>query len=157
MIHHYDGYRQCDHCRSDWTQFCDEGPIVFGGLNGHGAHAEYMTIPAHSVLKLHDGMSFRSGAAVACGSGTAYAALKRVDLAGDETVAVWGRGPVGLSATLSAKAMGARHCARRGRGAAGHGQGLRRRHRHRPVEGGSGGRDPRRDARRSGQGHRMQR
>jgi D-arabinose 1-dehydrogenase-like Zn-dependent alcohol dehydrogenase len=48
MIHHYDGCRQCHHCRSGWTQLRDEGPIVFGGLNGHGAHAEYMKIPAHS-------------------------------------------------------------------------------------------------------------
>ncbi|MBB3713080.1 threonine dehydrogenase-like Zn-dependent dehydrogenase [Limimaricola variabilis] len=108
MVHHYDGCRSCDQCRSGWTQLCDEGPIVYGGLNGNGAHAEFMKVPAHTLIKLHDGMSFKSGAAVACGSGTAYAALKRVDLAGDETVAVWGQGPVGLSATLFAKAMGAR-------------------------------------------------
>jgi threonine dehydrogenase-like Zn-dependent dehydrogenase len=34
--------------------------------------------------------------------------LKRLDLAGDETIAIFGQGPVGLSATQLAKAMGAR-------------------------------------------------
>jgi threonine dehydrogenase-like Zn-dependent dehydrogenase len=107
MVHHYDGCRTCEHCRSGWTQFCEDGKQVYGG-NSNGAHAEYMKVPAHTLIKLHDGMSFKAGAAVACGSGTAFAALKRVNVAGDETVAVFGQGPVGLSATLFAKAMGAR-------------------------------------------------
>ncbi|TGR23032.1 MULTISPECIES: zinc-binding dehydrogenase [unclassified Mesorhizobium] len=108
MVHHYDGCRTCEHCRSGWTQFCEDGKIVYGGHNGDGAHAEFMKVPAHTLIKLHDGMSFKAGAAVACGSGTAFAALKRIALAGDETVAIFGQGPVGLSATLFAKAMGAR-------------------------------------------------
>lgn len=108
MVHHYDGCRTCEHCRSGWTQLCDAGPTVYGGLNGHGGHAEFLKVPAHTLIKLHDSLSFKAGAAVACGSGTAYAALKRVDLKGDETIAVFGQGPVGLSVTLFAKAMGAR-------------------------------------------------
>lgn len=108
MVHHYDGCRTCAHCRSGWTQFCETGKIVYGGTNGHGAHAEFMKVPAHTLIKLHDDMSFKAGAAVACGSGTAYAALKRIDVTGDETVAVFGQGPVGLSVTMLAKAMGAR-------------------------------------------------
>ncbi|MCP2138529.1 threonine dehydrogenase-like Zn-dependent dehydrogenase [Rhizobium sp. SLBN-94] len=108
MVYHYDGCRTCEHCRSGWVQFCEGDKIVYGGLNGNGAHADYMKVPAHTLIKLHDDMSFKAGAAVACGSGTAFAALKRIDLSGDETVAVFGQGPVGLSATLFAKAMGAR-------------------------------------------------
>ena len=108
MVHHYDGCRSCEHCRSGWTQLCDAGPTVYGGLNGDGSHADFMKVPAHSLIKLHDGMSFKAGAAVACGSGTAYAALKLIEVKGDETVAVFGQGPVGLSVTMFAKAMGAR-------------------------------------------------
>lgn len=108
MVHHYDGCRACEHCRSGWTQFCEVARVVYGGLNGDGAHAQFMKVPAHTVIKLHDAMSFKAGAAVACGSGTAFAALKRIDVAGDETVAVFGQGPVGLSVTMFAKAMGAR-------------------------------------------------
>lgn len=108
MVHHYDGCRHCDHCRSGWTQLCLDGRIVYGGVNGHGAHAEFMKVAAHTLIKLPDSLSFKAGAAVACGSGTAYGALKRVNLAGDETVAVFGQGPVGISCTVFAKAMGAR-------------------------------------------------
>jgi threonine dehydrogenase-like Zn-dependent dehydrogenase len=86
---------------------CLDGAIVFGGA-GDGAHARYMKAPAHTIVNLPDALSFKTGAAISCGTGTAYGALKRVDLLGDETIAIFGQGPVGLSATQLAKAMGAR-------------------------------------------------
>src|SRR5436190_1901575 len=42
------------------------------------------------------------------GTGTAYGALKRLDVSGRDTLAVFGQGPVGLSATMLGVAMGAR-------------------------------------------------
>jgi threonine dehydrogenase-like Zn-dependent dehydrogenase len=108
MVHHYDGCRQCESCRSGWTQLCLDGRVVYGGPKGHGAHAPYMKAAAHTVIKLPDALSFKAGAAVACGSGTAYGALQRAKVRGEDTVAIFGQGPVGLSCTLFAKAMGAR-------------------------------------------------
>ncbi len=107
MDHHYSGCGVCKHCREGWTQMCLDGTTVYGAT-GHGAHAKYMLVPAHTLVKLPDSLSFKTGAAIACGTGTAYGALKRLDLAGDETIAIFGQGPVGLSATQLAKAMGAR-------------------------------------------------
>ncbi len=107
MDHHYSGCGVCKHCREGWSQMCLEGTIVYGGV-GDGAHAKYMLVPAHTVVKLPDALSFKTGAAISCGTGTAYGALKRLALAGDETIAIFGQGPVGLSATQLAKAMGAR-------------------------------------------------
>ena len=107
MDHHYSGCGVCKHCRDGWSQMCLEGAIVFGGV-GDGAHAKFMKVPAHTVVKLPEKLSFKTGAAISCGTGTAYGALKRLDLAGDETIAIFGQGPVGLSATQLAKAMGAR-------------------------------------------------
>jgi len=49
-----------------------------------------------------------TGAAISCGTGTAYGALKRIGLEGDETLAVFGQGPVGLSTTQFGAEMGAR-------------------------------------------------
>src|SRR6266404_6182179 len=43
-----------------------------------------------------------------CGTGTAWGALRRVQLQGGETIAIFGQGPVGLSATQLAFEMGAR-------------------------------------------------
>ena len=108
MVHHYDGCGICRHCKTGWSQLCIEGPVVYGSGNGHGAHARYMRAAAHTLVPLPDSLSFVAGAAISCGTGTAYGALKRIGLEGDETIAVFGQGPVGLSATVFAAAMGAR-------------------------------------------------
>jgi len=107
MDHHYQGCGVCKHCQAGWAQMCLEGPIVFGS-GGHGAHANYMKVPVSTLVPLPDAVSFEAGAAIACGSGTAYNALRRLSLHGDETIAIFGQGPVGLSATQFAVAMGAR-------------------------------------------------
>ena len=107
MDHHYSGCGVCKHCRGGWSQLCLDGITVYGAT-GHGAHAKYMKVPAHTLVKLPDDLSFKTGAAISCGTGTAYGALKRLDLAGDETIVIFGQGPVGLSSTQLAKEMGAR-------------------------------------------------
>ena len=107
MDHHYEGCGVCRHCRGGWGQMCVEGATVFG-INGHGAHADYMKVPVSSLVPLREDLSFEVGAAISCGTGTAYSALRRLELHGDETLAVFGQGPVGLSATMIGSAMGAR-------------------------------------------------
>jgi threonine dehydrogenase-like Zn-dependent dehydrogenase len=107
MDHHYDGCGVCRHCNTGWTQMCLDGAVAYG-YGGHGAHAKFMRVAAHSLVALPDEVAFPAGAAIACGTGTAYGALKRIGLEGDETLAVFGQGPVGLSATLLAVEMGAR-------------------------------------------------
>jgi threonine dehydrogenase-like Zn-dependent dehydrogenase len=59
-------------------------------------------------VPLPDALSFETGAAISCGTGTAWGALQRIALQGGETIAIFGQGPVGLSATQLAAAMGAR-------------------------------------------------
>src|SRR5512132_1584148 len=107
MDHHYDGCGNCKHCRAGWTQMCLEGTVVYGS-GGHGGHARYMKVPVSTLVPLPDALSFVTGAAISCGTGTAWGALKRINLQGGETIAIFGQGPVGLSATQLAVAMGAR-------------------------------------------------
>ena len=107
MDHHYDGCGGCKHCRGGWTQMCLEGTTVYGS-GGHGGHARYMKVPVHTLVPLPESLSFVTGAAISCGTGTAWGALKRLQLQGGETIAIFGQGPVGLSATQLAVAMGAR-------------------------------------------------
>ncbi|HUS96830.1 MAG TPA: zinc-binding dehydrogenase [Hyphomicrobiaceae bacterium] len=107
MDHHYDGCGGCKHCRGGWTQMCLEGTTVYGS-GGNGAHAQYMLVPVHTLVPLPDELSFETGAAISCGTGTAWGALQRLNLQGGETIAIFGQGPVGLSATQLAAAMGAR-------------------------------------------------
>jgi threonine dehydrogenase-like Zn-dependent dehydrogenase len=108
MVHHYRGCGVCPHCATGWMQLCVEGVAEVYGVTGHGAHAKYMKCPARTLVALPDELSFEAGAAISCGTGTAWGALQRLGLQGDHTIAVFGQGPVGLSATLLAAQMGAR-------------------------------------------------
>ena len=106
-VHHYAGCTVCDQCRSGWFQLCRQGSVRYGA-DAHGSHAPYMLVPAVTLVRLPDSMTFETGAALGCGTGTAWGALKRLgDLAGADLV-VSGQGPVGLSATMIASTLGAR-------------------------------------------------
>jgi threonine dehydrogenase-like Zn-dependent dehydrogenase len=108
MQHHYRGCGSCEHCSTGWEQLCIDGVKEVFGATGHGAHAKYMKCPARTLVALPEELSFKAGAAISCGTGTAWGALQRLELTGDQTIAVFGQGPVGLSATLLASQMGAR-------------------------------------------------
>jgi threonine dehydrogenase-like Zn-dependent dehydrogenase len=107
MQHHYRGCGVCRHCSTGWMQMCIEGVAEVYGITGHGAHAKYMKCPARTLVPLPDELSFTTGAAISCGTGTAWNALHRLTLQGHHTIAIFGQGPVGLSATQLAAAMGA--------------------------------------------------
>jgi threonine dehydrogenase-like Zn-dependent dehydrogenase len=108
MVHHYQGCTQCGHCKSGWQQLCQDVPVKVYGSNSHGGHAKYLCVPANTMVPLPDELSFAAGAAIACGSGTAWGALRRMNISGRDTIAIFGQGPVGLAATQFAKAQGAR-------------------------------------------------
>jgi threonine dehydrogenase-like Zn-dependent dehydrogenase len=108
MVHHYAGCGRCASCRSGWTQMCTTGPAVVYGKNAHGAHAPYMAVAAQSVLPLAESLSDVAGAAIGCGTGTAWGALERIGDVGGVDLVVFGQGPVGLSVTMLAAARGAR-------------------------------------------------
>ena len=107
MNHHYRGCGVCEHCRVGWSQLCAQGFEVLG-VTADGAHAPYMKVPARTLVPLPDELSFETGAAIACGTGTAFGALRRLDLSARDTIAIFGQGPVGLSAAQMACAFGAR-------------------------------------------------
>ena len=107
MVHHYRGCGVCKHCRVGYTQMCARGAQVMG-FSANGGNAPYLLAPASSVVTLPDELSFVEGAAISCGTGTAYSALKRLGVSGRDTLAIFGQGPVGLAATQLATAMGAR-------------------------------------------------
>jgi threonine dehydrogenase-like Zn-dependent dehydrogenase len=58
-----------------------------------------MKVPVSTLVPLPDALTFEEGAAIS---------LKRLDVSGRDTLAVFGQGPVGLSATLLGRAMGTR-------------------------------------------------
>src|SRR5882757_8346921 len=64
MVHHYKGCTVCNHCRSGWSQLCQEVPVKVYGNNDHGGHAAYMKAPAFTLVPLPDELSFATGAAI---------------------------------------------------------------------------------------------
>ena len=107
MVYHYEGCGVCEICAMGYEQLCPKGRVTYGGGTGHGANADYILVPARTLVHLDDELSFEEGAAISCGTGTAWNGLKKMDVSGRDSVAVFGQGPVGLSGTLSAKWMGA--------------------------------------------------
>jgi threonine dehydrogenase-like Zn-dependent dehydrogenase len=89
-----------------YTQMCSQAEVM--GTHIDGGHAPYMVVAASTLVELPPELSFAEGAAISCGTGTAYAALKRLDVSGRDALVIFGQGPVGLSATQLATAMGAR-------------------------------------------------
>ena len=107
MVHHFSGCGACRYCRSGYPQMCVEGYLTYGG-GVDGGHADYIRVLPSMLIALPDELTFEEGAAISCGSGTAYQGLRRLAVSGLDTLAVFGQGPVGLSATMFGKAMGAR-------------------------------------------------
>ena len=107
MMHHYTGCRTCKMCRIGYTQMCIHHHETYGRTE-NGGHEDFLLVPDYTCVPLPDEMSFAEGAACACGTGTAFHAVKRLGISGMDTLAVFGQGPVGLSATLFAAQMGAR-------------------------------------------------
>lgn len=107
MVHHYAGCGSCERCLTGWPQMCTETTVQTYGASNHGAHAPYLRVPASCIVPLPDDLSFAAGAAVGCGTGTAWSAIQRLGDVSDSTVVVFGQGPVGQSATMLAAALGA--------------------------------------------------
>ena len=101
MVHHYQGCGRCSHCRSGWQQLCQYVPVRVYGMNEHGGHAPYLKVPANTIVALPDAVTFASGAAISCGTGTAYGSSPPHEyLPGKDTIAIFvprtGR-PIGYS------------------------------------------------------------
>ena len=95
----------CDYCRQGTEQFCASGAMI--GKHRDGGFAEFIVIPAASLVRLPQEIPFEQGAIMMCSSATSFHALKKARLKPDESVAVFGVGGLGASAIQLAKALGA--------------------------------------------------
>jgi len=104
MMHHYSGCLNCSMCKIGFTQMCLVHHEVYGRTM-NGGHEDYMIVPEYTCIPMPEELDFASAAACACGTGTAFQALKRLSIPTDSILAVFGQGPVGLSATMFASQM----------------------------------------------------
>lgn len=95
----------CEHCIRGDLRFCDT--LTAAGFDMDGGFAEYALIPGACCMMLPDDISFEVGSLMVDVLGTAYRGVKRAGLFPRDRVAVWGAGPVGLSASTVASWLGA--------------------------------------------------
>ena len=103
-INHYRGCGYCKQCAAGYFQWCREARGYGGPIDG--SHADFVLADERNCVPLSQSVSFADGAFIACAGGTAYSAMRKLDVSGNAIIAIFGLGPVGLSGVLLAKAMG---------------------------------------------------
>lgn len=106
-VYHINGCGFCQQCRSGWQITCTSVHKTYG-FDRDGGNADYLVADERDCVTLPDNVAFEEGAFIACGAGTGFSATKRLAVSGLDDYLVFGAGPVGLSAALFGKFMGAR-------------------------------------------------
>ena len=107
VLYHISGCGVCSDCRHGYMISCSSPLRAAYGWQRDGGHAAYMMAEENTCVALPDSLSYVDGALVACGFGTAYEALRRAALSGDDRLFITGLGPVGLAAAMLGRATGA--------------------------------------------------
>lgn len=107
ILYHISGCGVCNDCREGYMISCTSEHRAAYGWQRDGGHAEFCLAEESTCVTLPDELSYVDGALVACGFGTVYEALNRVQVSGQDAVLITGMGPVGMAAGLLAKKMGA--------------------------------------------------
>jgi len=102
-------YGQCDNATEEKSAAYFGGPPRAGNYNG--AQAEYIRVPYADVVlyKLPDEITDEQALIMSDILPTGYFGAEMAEIKPGESVVVYGAGPVGLMAGLSAKIMGASH------------------------------------------------
>lgn len=106
-IYHISGCGVCNDCRHGYMISCTSPQRGAYGWQRDGGHADYLLAEENTCVLLPDSLSYIDGALCACGFGTCYEALSRIELSGEDRLLITGLGPVGLSAAMLGRAMGA--------------------------------------------------
>ncbi len=102
------GCGRCEYCRSGQVLFCDQMQIVGLTPNIHGGHAEYISIPEKDCLDLLEDIPYEVGALIPDGLGVAYhSGIVKLGVMANDTVGIFGAGPIGLGLVLCMKWFGA--------------------------------------------------
>jgi propanol-preferring alcohol dehydrogenase len=100
------GCGHCRYCRHGDYHLCPDWECL--GFTRNGGNAELLVVPERNCLRLPEEMSFVAGAVSTDAFGTLHSACRKLGVAGDKTVAIFGLGPMGSAGVLAAKARGAR-------------------------------------------------
>jgi threonine dehydrogenase-like Zn-dependent dehydrogenase len=107
IVYHISGCGLCHDCRTGYQISCSSPLRAAYGWQRDGGMADYLLAEERDLVALPDELSYIDGACVACGFGTCYEAIRRINVSGDDRVFVAGLGPMGLAAIMLSRARGA--------------------------------------------------
>ena len=108
IVYHISGCGLCNDCRRGYMISCTSEKYRRAyGWQRDGGMADYMIAEEKDLIALPDGLSYADGAQVACGFGTVYEALEKIEINGNHSVLITGLGPVGLAAAALCRKLGA--------------------------------------------------
>ena len=107
VLYHISGCGVCEDCQAGYMISCHSPYRAAYGWQRDGGHAPYLLAEENTCLALPDNLSYVDGALVACGFGTVWEALTRMNVSGQDRLLVTGLGPVGLAAAMLGRALGA--------------------------------------------------
>ena len=105
-VHYIESCGKCVYCQTKRENFCVEYQML--GMTTDGGFAEYVSVPARSILKLPESIPFDQGSIIGCAVSTAYHALRRGRTAAGDIVMVNGIGGLGVHVLKLAKILRAR-------------------------------------------------
>jgi threonine dehydrogenase-like Zn-dependent dehydrogenase len=106
VIYHISGCGVCDECQHGYMISCRSNFRAAYGWQRNGGHAPFLLAEENTCIRLPDSLSYIDGALCACGFGTAYEALRRMQTSGQDRLLITGLGPVGLAAAMLGRALG---------------------------------------------------
>ncbi len=95
----------CDRCLAGRAQICRDRRVL--GMDLDGTFAEYVAVPASSLVPVPDGVSDELAAIATDAIATAFHAARRGLVGPGRRVVIWGAGGLGLQAVAIARALGA--------------------------------------------------
>ncbi len=98
------GCGRCYYCRIGNETLCER--LIEIGIHVDGAYTEFVAVPESCLHRLPDSMSFEDGAAVDP-IASAYRGIRKAAVDVEDTVVIFGPGPIGLYALQAIKARGA--------------------------------------------------
>lgn len=107
IVYHISGCGVCNDCRRGYMISCtNEKYRRAYGWQRDGGMADYMIAEEKDLIALPGELSYADGAQVACGFGTVYEAMEKIQLNGNHSVLITGLGPVGLAAAALSRKLG---------------------------------------------------
>ncbi|HUK81711.1 MAG TPA: zinc-binding dehydrogenase [Verrucomicrobiae bacterium] len=107
ILYHIAGCGCCEDCMHGYMISCSspEHRKAYGWQRD-GSHSEFCLAEENTCVRLPDNLTYVDGAFMACGFGTAWECLTRMNVSGRDRLLITGVGPVGLAAAQIARSLG---------------------------------------------------